>query len=591
MPIINSASPATTQVASILQRLADGDSIDAQVETAHVDLKEEKGRRRQHQTADPGTVRDEEIARQLTHEAICMANSPGGGALIVGVSDSGEVVGTVSDPGWLRHRIYELSDKRLTPRIDSHDVSGHSVLVIWADQADAEILWKKKIYWRVGSHCVEVDQDTWRKKRMVESQYDWSASDSGVPWQEVRQAALEIVRDSLRDSVDQQANELAGADDESMLTRLNAVTGRGTLTQAAKLLFVAKRNPSLEYFYRDYAGGDSRSQVRMRDRSLMEEISAVLRQLDAHNSLTHVPTSGAAIAQLPTIPRVAAREAIANGVAHRDWLSLNPTVVEHIGTICEVTSPGGFYGDVTEHNLLTHPSTSRNKALTQLLADVKYAEKQGIGVDRMTAEMLRMGYPPPDIHEIAGPYVRTSLLARTIDKPWLEWVNTLRPHDIALDVRILILLRQLLERRWVDAQSAAPHLQCKPSTARTAIDLLTEIRLHDAPVIQPIAGVPENADAAWALTTEAVTKLSDLDSRHNHHRQAPSRAAVAAHYAEARKRISSTELGSIVGSSPSNVGSVLKKLQGQGLLKPSSRSGRGHGYHYRWVKQPADQPD
>jgi ATP-dependent DNA helicase RecG len=34
-----------------------------------------------------------------------MANTPGGGALVVGVADDGTVLGTELDADWLRHRI------------------------------------------------------------------------------------------------------------------------------------------------------------------------------------------------------------------------------------------------------------------------------------------------------------------------------------------------------------------------------------------------------------------------------------------------------------------------------------------------------
>ena len=50
---------------------------------------------------------------------------------------------------------------------------------------------------------------------------------------------------------------------------------------------------------------------------------------------------------------------------------------------------------------------------------------------------------------------------------------------------------------------------------------------------------------------------------------------------DARGRISSTELASIVGAAPPNVGPVLRKLEGQGQLEPGRQVRRGPGFFYR----------
>jgi ATP-dependent DNA helicase RecG len=54
-------------------------------------------------------------------------------------------------------------------------------------------------------------------------------------------------------------------------------------------------------------------------------------------------------------------------------------------------------------------------------------------------------------------------------------------------------------------------------------------------------------------------------------------------YADARGRISSTELGSLAGASGTNVGATLKALAADGLLEPSNATGRGRGFYYRWA--------
>ncbi|HYO18068.1 MAG TPA: transcriptional regulator, partial [Dermatophilaceae bacterium] len=64
--------------------LAAGASGDA-AEVEGVDLKEEAGRRGRGGILVRGQPRSDAVASQLADEVACLANTPGGGALIVGV--------------------------------------------------------------------------------------------------------------------------------------------------------------------------------------------------------------------------------------------------------------------------------------------------------------------------------------------------------------------------------------------------------------------------------------------------------------------------------------------------------------------------
>ena len=66
-------------------------------------------------------------------------------------------------------------------------------------------------------------------------------------------------------------------------------------------------------------------------------------QAAAANRVTHT-TGGFALRKIRALPPKTVREAIVNGVIHRDWLSPLPTVVEHIGDTLAVTSLGGSPG-------------------------------------------------------------------------------------------------------------------------------------------------------------------------------------------------------------------------------------------------------
>ncbi len=577
------ADPVRTEVERVLAMLDRGERVDRSIERQIVDLKEEAGRRDASGALGPGSPHNDAAAKQLAGESACMANTPGGGALIVGVADDGDLVGARLDDEWLRHRIYALTDRRLTVDVTEATVRGVRVLVVVAPTAVEPIRWHGKVRWRVADSCVEVDASTWHEKRMSQLHYDWSAQESTVSASEARPQALAVARDFLQDAGDAATAELATATDPQLLRRLNAVSRDGRLTHAGVLMFVGRDAPALDYVHRDYAGGDSTARVRRDGRSVLEELAEVFIALDANNAIRHFQT-GLAVGQVRDIPRLAAREAVVNGIAHREWGVPEPTMVEHVGRTLRVTSPGGFFGGVNESNIITHPSQSRNRALTQLLADLKVAEREGIGVDRMVREMVRVGHRPPDIREITGPMVRTSLVGESLDEAWIRWLAAIQPREETQDVNSLLVIRRLVDRGWVDEATAAPLIQLTIDEARGALAKLTRATLFNgAPVLSPVAGVPEGTPTAWSLSSEARKYLTSTDQELGHVRASPGRTEIATSYAAARGRMSTTELGSLVDASPTNVGGTLKALEQDGLLAPSSAARRGRGFYYRWI--------
>ncbi|WP_194165048.1 ATP-binding protein [Pseudactinotalea sp. HY160] len=574
--------PVRAEVSRLLRRMSAGERIDATYERLEVDLKEEAGRRDRGGRIIPGAPRDERVAQQLAAEAACMANTPGGGGLIVGVADDGTLVGADSDAEWLRHRVYEISRRLLTLDVTEARINGTRLLILIAPSALEPVRMNGKIHWRVEDHCVEVDASTWHARRIQALNYDWSADASSVPATHARPQALAIARDFLRAAGEPHAELLASSHDPELLRRLNMVTGDGLLTNAGVLAFVGRGVPSVDYMHRDYAGGDSTARVRRADRSALEELAEVFASIDARNGTRHLQL-GLVVRQVRDIPMLAAREAVVNGLAHRDWGPDMPTVIEQVGRTLRVTSPGGFFGGVNESNIITHPSQSRNAALTQLLADLRVAEREGIGVDRMVREMVRVGYQPPDIREISGPFVRASLVGDALDEAWIAWLGEIEPAQESEDVYSLLLLRHLLRTGWIDAERAAPIIQLTTDEARGAIAKLSRARVDDSPLLETVRGTPHGTAPAWRLNPEALRVLLDHDAHVGRHRPLPDRPGVATSFARARGRISSTELGSIVDASPSNVGVVLKQLSSDGLLSPSNPAGRGRGFYYRWV--------
>lgn len=549
-------------------------------EVKQVDYKEEAGRR-DGQRVSPPRARNEEAARQLAGEAACMANTEGGGALVVGVADDGTLVGAGLDAEWLRSRIYDLTQRLLTVDVREVAVRGARLLVVRSPQAIEPIRWRNKINWRVDDRCVEVDAATWHARRMTLARHDWSDLSAHVDPREARPEALRLARQFLRDAGEEAAADLAGASDAELLRRLNVVTGDGYLTNAGALAFVGRPEPALDYIRRDQPGGDSTARVRLSGRALIEELDEVTDAIDAHNGVRQV-RRGLVVGRLRELPPLAVREAIVNGIVHRDWATPSPTVVEHVGRSLVVTSPGGFVGGVTPDNIITHPSQARNRSLAELFSSLRLAEREGIGVDRMVRDMLAVGYARPDIREVAGPSVRAALVGEGLDEAWIRFLSRLRPEQARSDLTVLLLLHRLSADWWVDIERASPLLQLSPTEATGAIRSLSEVTVEGEPLVELVQGVPSGELPAWTLSRVAREALAEEDAEGGFQRAAPDRNEVAVSWAAARGRVSSTELASIVGAHPANVQSVLKSLEEREVLAPSRANRRGAGFFYRY---------
>ena len=457
--------PLERQISDTLRRLTDGQPP-AEIETAQVDVKEEPGRRR-GRCAAPGAPTSEEAAAYLAGEMACMANTAGGGAIILGIADDGDRVGTNLDAQWLRHRIYELTERKLTVDVGEADLDGCRILVLATDEAIEPVRYRGRITWRVDNHCVEVDASTWHSGRLHRSGFDWSGLPSGHTLSDVRPVAVELAGRYLRLRGGRSNLELAEASPPDLIRRLNLADGEGRLTNAGSLLFVATPHIGIDYIRRDVPGGDSRNRIRGSG-PLLEQIHEAERAGEAANPTFHV-AHGFAHGQIRVIPPRALREAIVNGVVHRDWLSPQPTTVEHAGETLVVTSPGGFVGGINPSNIISHPAVPRHRSLAEAAASLGIAERQGIGVARMTRDLLAIGRPRPQIYEIAGPYVRVTLLGGEPDPAMIRLVADITPQGLAEAVDTLLLIDELCGRGWVDADTSAAVLQRPAAEVADAI--------------------------------------------------------------------------------------------------------------------------
>lgn len=546
------------------------------LEKQSIDFKEERGRRGKSGEVLPGMPRNEQAAAHLAEELACMANTPGAGMVVVGISDEGERIGTNLDPEWLRFRIYELTENKLTVDVREAVLDGVRILVIRAPQAVEPIRYKGKLRWRVADHCVEVDASAWASGRLGSAGLDWSGQRSGHVASDVSPRALEVARKFLtQGGPDQAGSNLAEATDIDLLRRLNVLDADGYLTNAGSLLFVATPVPALDYIRREFPGGDSEQRV-IESGSLLAQLDAVESASRLANRIPPHVGTGLVHTQHRALPPRSIREAVVNGVLHRDWQSPAPTTVEHVGDNLTVTSPGGFVGGITAANIITHPSTPRYRHLASVVAHLRLAEREGIGVDRMFADMVRLGHEPPEIKQLPGPFVRVALIGGPASGEWLTFLEQLGREPVR-DLDILLLLDMVTRRGWFDWATAGIVLQKGPAETADAVRRLEVIKVGGTPAVVPVAGVPMNTPPAWRLSDLMVGAIS---RRVGPLRGKAGRSGLLLDWAFKRGRVSSTEAADLLGVSIGYAGNILGVLEQEGVLQAGRSERRGRGFFY-----------
>lgn len=128
---------------------------------------------------------------------------------------------------------------------------------------------------------------------------------------------------------------------------------------------------------------------------MLAAIELLIEAVDRRTQIEPLSLPGGVQLSLSDYPVDAVRELVVNALIHRSYDTHGTVDIEHTADQLTISSPGGFVAGVTPQNILTCPSTPRNRLLTETVALLQLAERTGQGVDRAYREMLRSGKEPP----------------------------------------------------------------------------------------------------------------------------------------------------------------------------------------------------
>lgn len=538
-------------------------------ETQAIDFKEEAGRRSGSQI-EPGERENPQAATKLADEVACMANTPGGGALILGVEDrSGRIIGTELDCDWLRHQIYRRV--QVAPDVTERRVEGQRLIVIYVAEAREPVAnTSDTLRWRVGDHCEPIDRAEWWESKDRRRETDPMAQPSSYALRDISHSALQLARRwSQTDPT---------LPDEELLRRFGALRSDGTLTEAGALLFVPKNLCYLELSVLDVPGGQVLNRTNgPADGGLLDQINFIENSI---NNVNHYSTRQTGFAHQHTrlVPELAVREAILNGVIHREWNISQPTELRWVraDSTLSVRSPGGFVGEITEDNVLSNRD-ARYPALADLFRAIGLVDKLGIGVDRMYQSMIVLGHRPPQIQLVDGPYVECTLFGGEPVYPVVDLVSKIIPVERQKDYRVAMIIYLLLHQPFIQVADVSSFMQATEESGRAAIETARQTTVNGEPLIVPLKKTWTFGSEAFAVVSGAHDPDSVFPLLPYHSTATEDLTDVVRQWLGSFESITTGDLSALSHSSRGTARSALDTLVEEGELV-SLGSGRSSRY-------------
>ncbi|HEX5923541.1 MAG TPA: ATP-binding protein, partial [Baekduia sp.] len=180
--------------------------------------------------------------------------------------------------------------------------------------------------------------------------------------------------------------------------------------------------------------------------------------------------------EIPRLPVVVLREAIANAVAHRAYEAAGTAIrIEIRPDDVKIISPGGLPEPVTEQNI-RDAQAARNVSMISVLRRAGLAEDAGRGIDVMVDSMRSELLDPPRFRDL-GHAVEVSLPVRsTVTVAERGWVREIEARGLIQPTDRLILVHAARGERLSNSR-VRELLSIDSADARQALGRLRDAKL------------------------------------------------------------------------------------------------------------------
>lgn len=409
-------------------------------------------------------------------ELIAFANCKGG-TVYFGVEDNGEVTGCAGnyDLQAMREAIYDKTRPPMFTEIDEIVYEDKTVITITVE-ADG------KTYATTDGRCLKRLGKNSKPYYPDEMSHIYSAIHTNdFSAQIIAESSLDDInlmvvyalkeKLRIRDSV----STLPDLDDMAFLRDLKLIVndnGQDKLTIAG-LLFVGKEQsiqrllPQAEVIYLHYSK-DNLEEYNLRmdmKQPIITVVDRLTEKIQNDNKIKNVQI-GLFRLEVADFSEKVFQEALLNALSHRDYQQMGAVYVKHYPDKIVIENPGGFLDGITAENIITHPSSPRNKLIAETLQSLKYVQRTGQGVDIIYKEMVSMGKPYP-VYRVFNDAVQLTIGSAMEDPDFVKFiVKEQDSKQISLSLSQLMILRYIVENRKIKLSDAQRIAQVSDEDAR-----------------------------------------------------------------------------------------------------------------------------
>ena len=340
-------------------------------------------------------------------KSICSFANTNDGIVLVGVSDSGGIIGIDKKHEREIANIAHTCKPSVYPKIEAVEIEGKNIFIVEIKKSNSLHSFKNIAYKRIASH----------DKPLSPEEVIRFAKDTGkIKWGEqiCEAAGLEDIDEEkvkwfLRKAKAERNFYVEPETSiQEALERLKLIKN-GNLTNAVILLFGKK--PQKFFLQAETRCARFKGTEPVKPFIDMKVFSGnVIKQVDdaLNFVLEHVPMAAwlvpgkVAREEKYAYPSDAVREAIVNAICHRDYESPGNVQVRVFDDRVEIWNPGQLPTDWTVERLKQkHESVPKNPLIADQFFLIKFIEKWGTGTNEMIRKCLDWGLPEP-IFEFSG---------------------------------------------------------------------------------------------------------------------------------------------------------------------------------------------
>ena len=376
--------------------------------------------------------------------ALC---NEGGGRIVIGMHDKhphavtgttqcvngiGQLESDIYRDMGIRPFVYELFEEETNKRVLVIEVPGRPTGKVYKFE-DVALM-------RVGEELKPMDDKTYISI-VQEQEPDFSEQYCvGATIRDLDPHAIDILKEKY--SKKQNNPSFASLSDIQALSDLKLIN-KDNVTNAAVLLvgkesFLNEKFPQAKVML-EYRGTES--QINFDNRISFGQpffilIDELWKTINLRNGSIPV-REGSYIFDIPFFNEDVIREFVNNAFAHRDYRRNSEIVIKQYQNKLIIQNAGGFPQGVNLRNLLTVPSTPRNRLLADVLSKTGVVERSGQGLDKIFLYTLSEGKPAPDYSHSDDFTVTGVLLATVKDKAFAMYVQGIQqdlPDDQKLNV-------------------------------------------------------------------------------------------------------------------------------------------------------------